>query len=749
MVAPMYCPKCKQTFEEGSRRFCPTDGSRLVSERSGKKEGGIFANLIPKMEGISDLEETLRDTPRPDAPQPRPVMQETQGSKPNLDEDEILFELDDEPVKIMNESSFARAAKTIEAAPKPEPRKVNPYEISDGGVNLADADRNVFTGDFDSDNPESFVGQTVKGRYLATEFLGGDESGLSFLGDDRLIAERKVLVRILLDDASDEITESILAEERISLSHFSHPNIARLIDSGEFTNGTQFLVSEFIDALSVREIIDIHGRFDDARAARVVNQAADALNHAHQEGILHRDVRPENLIINSDNDVEHTMLMNFGSSNGEPNAANARYKAPEVLDGYVATSASDIFSLAVVAYEMLTGQLPFAGESEREIAMQQSEGLVTRVTDIRPDLPGAVDEALAKAFAFDVATRYTKARDFGEAFSNALTDRREPVQPVHAKAEAKAVPAPVAPAKSAEPVREAAPLPAVAKTIDETPVVPKKVAPMWTRRSPEPPQVEGSSSRWLPFAGLITLLALLPIGWYYVAENQPSEPTPQVNGISVPDGPGRGTNAANSEMPPLPRNLSQPPNTNFFQTTKQDLKGDLLLNFVGFSMYYPKDWKVTGPQPGASNRRGKFVDISRQTEDGRMKEQMLVSYYPSKGTFTADAEKFPQLVKETNDTLKKILPGYKQVSVGEIKFNGEWKAYEVKFQGSGMSADGQELVVWGRRLFVPAARPGTRNGFEITMLATSLADEVKGVDDVGVKGELAAILFSFEPSQNF
>jgi predicted RNA-binding protein with TRAM domain len=235
-----------------------------------------------------------------------------------------------------------------------------------------------------------------------------------------------------------------------------------------------------------------------------------------------------------------------------------------------------------------------------------------------------------------------------------------------------------------------------------------------------------------------------------VVNNQPSDPTTQVEGISVPDGPNQSSSAANTEMPPLPRNLSQPPNTNFFQTTKQSLKGDLLLNFVGFSMYYPKDWALTGPQPGAaSNSRGKFVDISRQTDDGRMKEQMLVSYYPSKGTFIADAEKFPQLVKETNDTLKKILPGYQMVSQGEIKFNGEWRAYEVKFQGSGMSADGQKLVVWGRRLFVPAARPGTRNGFEITMLATSLADEVKGVDDVGVKGELAPILFSFEPSQNF
>ena len=86
---------------------------------------------------------------------------------------------------------------------------------------------------------------------------------------------------------------------------------------------------------------------------------------------------------------------------------------------------------------------------------------------------------------------------------------------------------------------------------------------------------------------------------------------------------------------------------------------------------------------------------------------------------------------------------------GEHPINGGWRTYEVKFQGSGTSDKGEKLTVWGRRLFMPAARPGTRAGFEITMLATSLADGVRSVDDVGVNDELAAILTTFEPSQNF
>ncbi len=736
----MYCPKCKQTFEEGSRRFCPTDGARLVSENTSRQSGGIFANLIPKMEAISDLDETLRDTPRPEIAEPM-----TAQTKSPAADDEIFFEFDDEPVRIMSDSSFAQAAKTAKENPRVEPRKINPYEISDGGVNLAE-ERDVFTGDFDARKPESFIGQTVKGRYIATEFLGSDESGLAYIGDDKLVAERKVLVRILTDTDADEITASILAEERISLSHLSHPNIARLIDSGEFTNGTEFLVSEFIDALSVRDVLEIHGRFDETRAARVIAQAADALSHAHQAGILHRDVHPDNLILNSDGEAEQLMLVNFGASNGEPNSDNAAYKAPEVLDGYVATSASDIFSLAVVAYEMLTGRLPFTGESTRAIAKQQSEGLVTLATDIRNDLPTAVDEVLAKAFAFDVAERYTKARDFGEAFSTALTDRPEPVQHVTAKSVGKAVTVPAAaPIEKVEPTKDGSTdvrfgSDSTSAVVSVSTPATAKEEPMWTRRSPEPPQIETSTGRRNAFIGIAALLALLALGWYYMVNNPPSEPVSQTPGdnrsVSV---------VSNTEMPPLARTIPQPPNTNFFQNSKQNLKGDLLLNFVGFKMYYPKDWKVANAQPGTSEARGKFIDISRQTEDGGIKEQMLVSYYPSKGTFTADSEKFPQLVKETNDTLKKLLFGYQMISEGEIKFNGEWHAYEVKFQGS----DGQKLVVWGRRLFVPAARPGTRNGFMITMLATSLADEVKGVDDVGVKGELAPVLFSFEPSQNF
>ncbi|MBK8304108.1 MAG: hypothetical protein IPK98_12155 [Chloracidobacterium sp.] len=286
------------------------------------------------------------------------------------------------------------------------------------------------------------------------------------------------------------------------------------------------------------------------------------------------------------------------------------------------------------------------------------------------------------------------------------------------------------------------------KPLDTAPVT-KQVEPAWKNRSPEPPQEETSRGKILAVVGILALLALLVFGLYYFLGSGGPKPG-DANLAQNTNGPSTPTITSDTEMPPQPRKIAQPANTEYYSNNKQNLKGDLLRNFVGFSLYYPKEWKLNGPQESVTaGGRGKFLDISRSTPEGKLKEQMLVSYYPSKGTFNNDADKFPQMVKETNETLKKLLPGYQMVSEGEIKLNGDWRAYEVKFQGGGTSETGEKLVVWGRRLFIPASRLDARNGFEITMLSTSLADEVKSVDDVGVHGELASILYSFEPTQNF
>ncbi len=754
----MYCPKCKQTFEEGSRRFCPTDGARLISDSvSGQAATGVFANLLPKIETDTKFDEVLPEVPHFIIREPEPEI----GQTPLLLDDDFFFDLDDPDdsgsADILDkmELDTLRDSKPspvkpfevlepLDVAPRPVARKINRYEIPAGHVNL-DEERSVpFSVDFDEEEPESFVGRIVKGRYKVTEFLGGDESSIAFLAEDKIVEDRKVLVRILLEDPADEIIGSILAEERVSLSHFSHPNIARLIDSGTFTNGKEFLVSEFVDALSIADILNIHGQFSEQRTARVIKQIAGALSEAHQEGILHRDLRPENIILDTtEGENEQTMLVNFGASNGEPTPQNLPYKSPEILEGRTATIASDVFSLAVVAYEMLTGRLPFSGSTAKVLLRSQNSGYAVLPSEIRHELSPAVDDVLKKAMSYSSADRYTKARDFGDALYAALSESREPAVVETLRIE---------PVKVAAKTASAAPIAATIAAAAATPAVPAPARvtaePAWKNRSPEPPKEENSRFKIFATLGILALLALLAFGWYYLVNRPERIDVPQ-QAEHVTDA-NNATIVSNTEMPPLARTIQQPPNTNFYQNSKSNLRGDLLRNFVGFTMFYPKDWKVNGPQPSTSaTARGKFIDIARLAPDGRMQEQMLVGYYPSKGTFMMDADTFPQLVNETNETLKKILPGYQMVSSGEIKLNGEWRAYEIKFQAGGTSASGEKLIVWGRRLFIPAARPAVRNGFEITMLATSLGEEIRSVDDVGVKGQLAQVLYSFEPSQNF
>ncbi|MBK7933590.1 MAG: protein kinase [Acidobacteria bacterium] len=739
MIDKMHCPKCGQNYPDGFQRFCDTDGTRLVPDTSNvRPTGGVFSSILSKP--AVDNTRTFTDVPsfvinEGERPEPRLHLKDQQTAAMFFDEDpEIelgsdVFVIDDAP------------------SSKPFGRRIDPHEIPAGHVDLGDRGQSTaHFNEFEIDDPNSFVGKTVKGRYLVTEMIGEDDSGFAYLGEDRIVGDKRVVIRILSNKGDiDEITESILAEERISLCHINHPNVARLFDSGSYPTGTIYLISEHIDGLTVDDILQIHGRFSPERAARVIKLAAYAVGDLHNERILHRDIHPENIAIApSDTEIETVKVTNFGVSSGDLNPGNLAYQSPERLDGRIPTVASDSYSLAVVAYEMLTGQRPFDGATEKELRAAQRSG-TTLATTIVGGLSPDIDAVFSKALSADPRARFVTAREFGDAFFAAAT------KPAPAAAEIPVVDAvirvseelPVVKPPSAEAKKDRAAVLADFPNYQED-------GPAWTRRSPEP--IAEPNSRWLRIAGILfaALLVLLAGAWYYLV-NRPAQPDFQVTNTTAPGTITADTlSAVDTVVPPLERNIPQPPDTEYYANIKQNLKGDLIRNFVGFKLYYPKGWTVNGAMPSSSpTGRGKFFDVSRSTAEGRLREQMLISYYPSKGTFAEDTPGFPQLVKETNETLKKLIPGYQMLSEGEIKVNGDWQAYEIKFQGSGTSDTGERLLVWGRRLFIPAQRPGVRNGFEITMLATSYADEIHSVDDVGVKGELAQILYSFEPSQNF
>lgn len=694
-------------------------------------------------------------------------------------------------------------------ASKPVVRLVKPEEIPSGTAPVGE--RRTFA----PEKADALIGKTIKGRFLITQKTSADEASISYLADDKIIADKKVVVRILLEDKRDDFLSKIMAEERVALSHLSHPNIASLIDSGQLTEGTSFIITEFIDAFSLQHKLSKLDQFNPLRAARIVKQIAHALGDAHQNGILHRGLCPENIFLTiSEAGVEQAKITGFGIGSGRKSSEqNLVYVSPEQLEGKSPSYASDIYSLAAITFRMLTGRPPFAAQDIDRLLKAQKTGLTIRPSNLRLDIKPEADDVLAKAMSYDPAERYANAREFGDALYNALSgtfsiapaatlDNKpkatvlETTQAELVKDKQKSdVTAPILDEKIKLPsasvltdtqklhdvkigdaghrltisakaddtkekehtlsISAAKPevlAPSVKKPV-ESPAIKPAGSTAWVERSPDAVNVGSSSKLFLYGLLILGLFGGLAASIYYFL-NRPQPPIGVEDGIAVTSTPpvivnptpvdGSGSPEqilTDIEAPPTPREMRQPPNTEFFENNKEGLKGDLLRSYRGFKFFYPKGWKRTETFTA-------FVDVASRTENGLPLEQMVVSYYPSKGTFKEDSKNFPKLVEDANKKFAKSLTNYKFVSSGEtFLHNGRWKAYEMKFQSSG-KAGGQDIMLWGRTLFIPAARPGTKYGIAITMLATSLSPQVKGVDDVGNKGDLAMILENFEPSQS-
>lgn len=638
-------------------------------------------------------------------------------------------------------------------------RLVVPGEIATGQALLGDRKTNpVGRKAVSWENPAVLIGHAVKGRYNVLEQIGTDDSAIYYLAEDKINHGKRVVVRVLMDeDSTDSFSGKIFAEERTALSHIDHPNIVKVIDSGELLEGKPFIVTEYIKGESIENRLQRKGRFDALRTARIIRQASYALSEVHQSGILHRDLKPENIILTvSDIGAEQVKLINFATSKSVLNEKNLLYKSPEQVEGKLANFASDEFALAVIAYQMLTDRLPFNAAKIGSLLKEQREGLIIKASTLNDNLPPSVDEILAKALSFNAPERYPKARDFGDALFNSITAKM-PSESSPEFVEELPIPPPDAPL--VEKNKEKIVLKPIVEERENKEITPEiavgKIKASedlaWEKRSPEPPVQNNGSRTSLALAGLAVLVVGLFGIWYYFVKYQSEvkviSTAPVQSVVPVERTVDNSTlinkasaNTEEIESPPMQRTVTQPPNTTYFQNTKSELTGDLAKNYLGFSIYYPQSWEV-------NQSKSNFLDVSKKTEDNLPVEQMIVSYYDSKGTFKSDRELFPKLIEKSNNDLKKALGDYRIVSQGETKIqNGRWQAYEVQFERTPQK-DGQ-VTLWGRRLWIPAQLVGLKNGYVITMLATSLSPDVKSVEDVGVKGELSDILETFEPNQN-
>src|SRR5438105_1414395 len=255
------------------------------------------------------------------------------------------------------------------------------------------------------------VGEIVAGRYELEELVGSGGMSSVFKARDTLL-ERRVALKVLhphfTDD--DQYVERFRREAR-AVASLSHPNIVTILDRGE-DEGRQFIVFELVEGRTLKEVLDEEGRLPVARALEIAIQVARGLAFAHEHGLVHRDVKPQNVILNGDGRAKVTdfgiarSLDVQGVTQSGAVLGTSNYIAPEQASGQPVDRTTDVYSLGVVLFELLTGEVPFPGESFVAVAMRHVSEPPPNVLDVRPEVPARVAHAVGRALQKDPAARF-------------------------------------------------------------------------------------------------------------------------------------------------------------------------------------------------------------------------------------------------------------------------------------------------------------------------------------------------------
>lgn len=276
------------------------------------------------------------------------------------------------------------------------------------------------------------------------------------------------------------------------------------------------------------------------------------------------------------------------------------------------------------------------------------------------------------------------------------------------------------------------------------PQQPSAPVPQKTPSIPIPPPQAKKKSKMPLIIGILLLLLVLGVGavaavFFLVIKPRLNEVRPEP--VATTPTKEENTNSKTSvavEPPKTEPEFVAPPNTVKFENSNAALEGKLAEHYFDFSFYYPTEWKVVPKTPSGAS----FVKVERSLPPDFTQENFAVGWYDnSKGTFAADEAGFAQRVEDLSTRLAKSLPEYRKVSEGPIKVNS-LDAYEFRFVSLSKGTEKGDLQLWGRVIFLPRGE-GETTGAILSMLTTSLAPELSGVDDVGEKGELPIVLKSF------
>src|SRR3954468_17619250 len=262
------------------------------------------------------------------------------------------------------------------------------------------------------------VGDVLSDRYELEELVGTGGMSSVFRAHDRLL-DRKVALKVLHQQyAADEDYVERFRHEARSVASLSHPNIVTVIDRGEH-EGRQFIVFEYIPGENLKRLIERRGPAPVPTALELAIQIARGLSFAHQQGLVHRDVKPQNVLLNGDGQAKVTdfgiarsLDVKHGMTQTGTVLGTSDYIAPEQAQGQRVDEHTDVYSLGVVLYELLTTEVPFPGENFVAVAMRHINEPPPPVRAKRPDVSPRVEAAIQRAMAKDPADRFHTMTEF-------------------------------------------------------------------------------------------------------------------------------------------------------------------------------------------------------------------------------------------------------------------------------------------------------------------------------------------------